>query len=756
MKKLKIRSKYILKIFISVLALLFFSKIAVSNVPDIEIRGNIFTDKNVILSLLDKKPEEISVEYSNYVIKTLNKSNKFENVTVNIVDNKYIITIFEYPNINKLYFDNNERLDDEELKIIANELQLINLNPLIINNYILEVVKIYESFGYGNVEISYYDNKNTETNTTDLTFVIDEGKITKINKINFIGNNSIDTEVLRDSIKSKTKNLLNIFANNNFKKIAIENDARILSNLYKNYGYINVNIEYKIEYLKNNRVNVYFEITEGNIYKFSSIKISDDDNIIDNTTEKNIEKLITESFKKNDNFSIELIDRLEQKITSEVLDKNIEFFEISSFQSINDTNIDILFEIKSIEPKYANQINIFGNSRTYDNVIRRELNISEGDPVFKNQTQIISKKLKSLNLFETVEVTQKETDNNMVNINIKVKEKQTGTVNAGVSVGTLDGFSVLAGLSERNFYGTGRSLNALVNTSEDKTELTFETSNRSSYINDLNLSYKVNYKEQDFSRVASYNLNSFSSGIGVSYKLNKKIRHAIDLEYLIKDYKVTNIDKVDNSIAKSSGENVSFLLTNYLNYSTLNSYFMPKNGIQISFNNLLETPTSSYNGYIKNILTYKNYKKINRNIFSVQSQIGNIFSLNSNDILTDDKFALGGKWLRGFDNYGAGPRNSPSSYIGGNNIIVSKLDYSREITKDSNFPFYINIFNDYGLLWDNKTDPTFSDNNLRSSAGFGIRYYSPIGPIGFSWGFPILDEEYDIKRMFLFSVGSID
>ena len=140
----------------------------------------------------------------------------------------------------------------------------------------------------------------------------------------------------------------------------------------------------------------------------------------------------------------------------------------------------------------------------------------------------------------------------------------------------------------------------------------------------------------------------------------------------------------------------------------------------------------------------------------LKAKFGNIISLSNNDILTDDKFALGGRWLRGFDSYGAGPRNSRTSYVGGNNLAVTKLDYSYEITRQSDFPFYLNIFNDYGLVWENKTAATQSDNSIRSSVGFGIKYYSPIGPIAFSWGFPLMDEEYDIKRMFLFSIGNID
>ena len=242
----------------------------------------------------------------------------------------------------------------------------------------------------------------------------------------------------------------------------------------------------------------------------------------------------------------------------------------------------------------------------------------------------------------------------------------------------------------------------------------------------------------------------------IDYRLNNNLYHNIDLEYLLKNYKITNSSTVSNSILNSSGDNISFLLKNNLRYSTLNPGFISKRGNYINFNNSIETPTSSNNGFVRNLITLKKYYSNNSNIFSIQTKLGNIFSLSNNDILTDDKFSLGGRWLRGFDSYGAGPRNSRTSYVGGNNIAVAKLDYSFEFTKNSNFPLYLNIFNDYGLLWDNKTTPTHSDNSLRSSAGFGIKYYSAIGPIGFTWGFPLMEEEYDIKRMYLFSIGYIE
>ena len=147
---------------------------------------------------------------------------------------------------------------------------------------------------------------------------------------------------------------------------------------------------------------------------------------------------------------------------------------------------------------------------------------------------------------------------------------------------------------------------------------------------------------------------------------------------------------------------------------------------------------------------------MNKNIFSAQGKLGNIFSLNDSEISADNKFSLGGRWLRGFDAYGAGPRNSRTSYVGGNNILALKLDISRPISLNEQNPIYLNLFNDYGTVWGNKNTVTSSDQDLRVSYGFGINYYSPIGPIGFSWGFPLVHKDYDIKRMFLFSVGNLN
>ena len=163
----------------------------------------------------------------------------------------------------------------------------------------------------------------------------------------------------------------------------------------------------------------------------------------------------------------------------------------------------------------------------------------------------MQKKLNSLRLFKSVEIVEKELEDNLIDIEINVEETQTGTFNAGVTFGTLDGVGIVAGLSERNFYGTGRSLNALINTTDNKTQFTFETKNRILYENNVDLSYRANFKEEDFAIASSYKLESFKTGAGISYDINKKIKHSVDLDYVIKNYLITNQSTVSSTIKNS-------------------------------------------------------------------------------------------------------------------------------------------------------------------------------------------------------------
>ena len=397
-----------------------------------------------------------------------------------------------------------------------------------------------------------------------------------------------------------------------------------------------------------------------------------------------------------------------------------------------------------------------GNSRTHEKVVRRELLFNEGDSINDYLISESTKNLKDLNIFSEVNIKELFLTDDTIDLDINVKEKSTGDFQVGLSFGTLNGASFVLGLNERNIYGTGRNVSFIINTSSDNTKYSLDVLEPHIFNEKINLIYGLGYTVSDESSKLAYELENFESNIGVSYNLTTDIYHKITLSYDIKDYTITDYSLVSNNVLSSDGTNANFYLNNFLNSNFLDNNLRPSKGSYYSLTNKISPITNSTNGIIKNIFLYKKYLSLNKNIFSIQTKLGNVTSLQNEEILNDEKFALGGRWLRGFDLYGVGPRNSRSSFVGGNNIIVSKLDYRTNILPKSDNALDLNLFADIGTVFGNKNNPTYSNESIRSSLGIGLNFYSPIGPVSFSWGFPVSNEEYDIQRMFLFTIGGIN
>ena len=171
MKKLKKNYRILILLIFNFFSIIFISKSSFANDILFEIQGNNFTDADVIISLLKNIPENLDNEYGNEIIKTLNNSDLFSDVTVKFDGNKYLIIVEEFPNINKIYYDNNERLKDEDLEKLASDLKISNYNIKSINLFIDEAKKIYQSYGYNNVNIDFYEKYYEETNTVDVFFL---------------------------------------------------------------------------------------------------------------------------------------------------------------------------------------------------------------------------------------------------------------------------------------------------------------------------------------------------------------------------------------------------------------------------------------------------------------------------------------------------------------------------------------------------------------------------------------------------------
>ena len=560
------------------------------------IEGNQYTDDDIVISIIDEIPEIDEKSQSNFILKKLNSSDLFKSVEVSYDSNNFIIKINEYPSIKKFYYRNNERIKDEDIDNIVNELELYTLSELQINNLIEELSKIYQSFGYNNIQIEY-KTEDYSNNSSDVYLYFNEGDITKINKININGNTAFDKNTILSKIKSKTKKITNIFANNNFKIFELNNDIIRIKNFYKQEGYKDVNVEYEVEYYSNNRVEIFFLINEGQQYFFNAINIQN--NL---ETNKDLEDRFFSLVDKKQNninniYNSDKIDDIEYDISKILENAGLQYFKIAAFEKIQNYKVDIIFEISPTEPIYVNQINITGNERTFDYVFRRELSIAEGDPINSTKIKNITRQLNNLSFIGSAKVETTQIDENTQNLDIVVEETQTGSFNVGLSIGTLDGTSFVSGLKENNINGTGRTLEFLVNTNKDNKKFVLSTTDKFLINNNVNHGYSVIYKENDFSKSQSYKLNTFTLDTSFNYKFSDYTYHTFGLGYSLKEYEVTDATSASTTIKNSEGESISFNITNDFTRNTLNSYIKPSRGNFISFANYLETPSSSTNGF---------------------------------------------------------------------------------------------------------------------------------------------------------------
>ena len=719
-------------------------------------------DKQTIYSILDTY-SEINDDQLNDIIKKLKKNKYIANVDILKKNGVYVINISQYKIINDVKFKGLKRFKKNDLNLILPFDEYLKVDDeKQINKFINDLKELYYSYAYNKINIEYeLQNIDDNQNFTDIQFNVNEGKISKINKIKFIGNSFFKRSKLLDNIKSQQRNYLKLRIFNNFKYYVVENDIIRLRKLYLDSGFRDIKIESKTEYLESkNKFNIYFYIDEGNLYSFDQFDLQINlSNIKSDQIEQiknNFDNLIKDKFNKDKTFNLSNINSIEKDISKLLFDNGHSFFDIQIQEQLNDQNININFIISDSPPKYAKEITITGNKRTLDKVIRRNIHFAEGDPFNDQDITNVNTRLRNLNFFKKIDIDTNKLDGNDYSVNIDVDEQPTGDFQIGVTFGTIEGATLITELNEKNIAGTGRDLSFVINTSENKSKYKLSSKEPFAFNRPINLLYGIEFNEKDLSSSSSYQVETLKFDSGVNFDIADKIKYGFIINYELKDYTITNSSTASSSIINSSGKNAFINFINNVNYYDLDSFFNPSDGTSIKYQNTVSPPTNSNGSLVKNEIIHRKFIPINESIFSIQTKLGNITSLENKEILNDNKFSLGGSWLRGFDIYGAGPRNSYTSYQGGNNIIVTKLDYDRPINKISDNPVYLTIFSDVGKVWGNKTNPTSSSESIRSSYGYGIKWYSPIGPLGFSWAFPIQDEDYDIKRSFLFSIGNIN
>ena len=723
-------------------------------IKKIIVSGEKRLSKSFILNFLPTYPNtKFNDEVLNQFTKDLYNTGLFSDVSLEIKKDILQINVSEFPIINEVSFSGNDLLDNEQLNDIVMISPRDTLNLDKINEAVDKIRTEYQKIGRYLAEVKPQKVKLGE-GRVNLNFVINEGSLLTVKNINFVGNQNFSNNELKSIISTKEDAWYKLFGSNKFIPERLEYDKKKLKEFYNQRGYI----DFKVEIARGDLLpdisgfNLNFIVKEGKRYTVNDLVI--ESSLINDKKKKILLKEI--HLKKEEYFN------------SRALDASIKFlveeFELLGFNFIRvfpkikkDKNlVNILFSIKEGSEKYINKITIIGNTRTNDNVIRRELSLLEGDPFNKSKLTTSISALRRLGYFQSVNYRLDEIDSNLIDIILDVKETNTGSVSFGVGYSSLNNTSFSFGLNEKNFLGEGKKVRFQADLSEKKS--TYNIGVTEPYFLDRHLSlYGDIFNQETENTKGDIKSSSSGFGFGIGFS-NESLTQSFKYKLSTSETTTSSTSTAASETGEEGIEIITSSITHSISKDTRDSYFNPTSGYNWKFSNTLAGIGGDATFY-KSILNSRIYYPIDYGdyVFGFKSGAGFITAIDDK-ITSSNRFFLGGKKLRGFDNRGLGPRDTGNNQaVGGNNFynFSFELKSNKFMPEDTGLEWL--VFSDIGSIWgtDYETNVKgFDDIEPRITSGFGLAMVTPVGPLQMIWGFPVQSQDYDIEENFQFSIGT--
>ncbi|MFL2821525.1 MAG: outer membrane protein assembly factor BamA [Candidatus Puniceispirillales bacterium] len=744
-----------------IIIILIFLDISVSFSNDyfikkVEITGNKRIPSSFITNITNKYfNKKITDEEINLITKDLYKSDFFDDITVKVDNDTLQIEVIETPIINEIYFFGNSFFTEEQLKDIVkiNKRDTFSKNKL--NNAIERIKLQYSKTGrkFAKVEVS---KKELSQSRVDLLFEITEGELVKVNNINFFGNKVFSNDKLKTVIKTKESKFYRLFGSSVFKEENIILDKNLLKRFYNRRGFIDFKVlSYKRELLPDyTGYNLNIILNEGNPFVINDILFQ---NELSNISKKALLNQV--EFKKGDIFDERALQESIKNINN-FFEKDGFTFIKSNYEILNKDNknskFDLKFIISEAVKSYVRRINITGNTRTLDKVLRRELLVLEGDPFNGQKLKDSLNALRRLGYFKSVNVEILKTETpGVVDVEIKVIEDLTGSFSFGIGYDSVEKTSFTIGLNEKNFLGKGLKTRISIQSSEKSTK--FNLGITEPFFQDTPLSLSGDIFDQEI-EVGDKDIEKQGFDIGFGFNYYDYINR---FGYRYVSSKTTTDDTfTGTSISGEEGIEIETSLLNYsISSNNTDSFLNPTEGVKKS----LKMSMAGVGGdakFLKTEASFKQFIPFNYGdyIFSYGTKLGTITSLDDEKITSSNRFYFNSNSIRGFDSNGIGPRdNGNDNGVGGNNFYTGQVEVKSRKLIPGDLGIDISVFSDIGSLWD--TDyPTnvkgVNDSSPRASAGVAIYWNTAVGPLSFIWGWPISEENYDKDNNFKFSIGT--
>lgn len=738
-----------------IICLIFFLSASAfaTQIDRVKIIGNKRVPEYKIKQYTLNEKSEFDLEKIDDSIRKLYETGLFLNVIVDLeVEKDEIVLIYkvdEKPFVNKIYFEGNSEISEESLKEKLTIKEGEPFDKRKIEATIKEIRKKYQEENFFNVRIDY-DIEERENNSVDLIFSIDEGKEAKVYKIEILGNNFYKDKEIKKLLETNEKGFFSwITGSGKLVSEELTLDRERVRAHYLNNGFMRVQVaEPEIIYNDDKtKITLIFRIVEGGRYKIDSINVKGNEHIDENTILERV------SLKPTDFFSSEKFQKDIERITEAFTSIGYPFANVDPQTDIDDEKhtVKITYNIEENMLYRIGRIEIFGNEKTKDRVIRRELSIAEGDIYSSTKIKESKQNVQYTNYFEEVTLTEEPLPDNKMNLKLNVKEKPTGIFSIGAGYSTLDGFVGTVQVQKDNLFGFGYSISLNGEFSSKRTDYTLSFTNK--WLFDLPITFGFdlyNLKRSYY----EYTKKSVGAALRLGHPIiGRKLYMYYKLAYDVDD--IYDIDtNASNYIKEQEGKTTIISFTPTIAYNTTNHPLTPSKG----------NKSRLYAKYAGGLLGGDyNYMKMGlessqffplfwKFVGMVHGEIGYLTSLDNNPLPVDERFRLGGMYsVRGFKYGDISPKDKYGYNYGGDKYVLFNIETVFPISETANFMGV--IFYDTGQVYDN--NESYFSYDLRKSAGFGFRWYSPIGPLRLEYGKKLDKKEGESSDRWDFSIGGM-
>jgi len=711
--------------------------------------------ETVVSYMLIKPGDPYDIARVNSSIKTLFATGLFSDVSFRREGDTLVVRVVENPIVNRVAFEGNKKIDDDDL------LKEITLRPRTVytktkvQRDVKRLLEVYRGNGRFAATITPKVIQLSQ-NRVDLVFEINEGDVTGVRRIIFVGNKQFSDGRLRDEIQTEETAWWKFFTTQDtYDPDRLNYDRELLRRFYLGNGYADFRVVSAVAELTPDRKDFFvtFTIEEGERYKFADIQLR---STIKGLKTETLERQLT--VKKGAWYDARKIESSIQNLTDAVGTLGFAFVEVRPLIRRNraDRTINVVFLIREGPKVFVERIEIIGNSRTRDEVIRREMRLVEGDAYNTSKIRASRRRLRRLDFFKKVEISNRPgSASDKTIIKVEVEEKATGELSLGAGFSTEEGALGTIGLREKNFLGRGQDISVAFTLSQRSTEADLRFTEPYFLDRNLAVGFDLFRITRDRTDESGFNLNTTGFRLRAGYEIIEDLRQ--HWRYTIRHDTIRDLDSGVSSVIRSEeGSTVTSAIGQTLTYDKRDDRFDPTEGYFVR----LETDFAGLGGtqrFVRAKVTAGYYQGLGHDlVLSFVGEYGIVHGIGK-DVSLADRFFLGGNNLRGFERGGVGPRDTVTNdALGANQFYAGTVELTFPLGLPKEFGLRGRVWTDAGSAFGiDRTNPNVVDvNSIRVSAGVGISWKSPFGPVRLDIGFPIKKEGFDKKRLINFNFGA--